>query len=386
MAGQDRVLDRRERPSPRSRRRRAGSRAGRQAVEEVGAQLLLDGPRPPAGGAELGDGGWGGAVGIGSSSCLGGGLGAEPGRPRSVDGGRRGAARTASSRRRRRPGDEVGEVVATAVDLELEVAGRRPTRSASSGVMPQPKCSKASRRRVPGREDGRTEALDMAVLVARDRPDVVGGDDPSAAGADAAQDQDDPEMRQLVVVGADRRPAQLLEDLVERVGVDRRGEAVADRGRPDRDPRGRAPGVGRQVVGQLAGRAVRSSRGGPAAGSRRRAPRVPGQPSSDACGSQPKSSASSRELDERTSGGRKSRSAVEQGGLADAAGPGRDDDGHAPLDEQPERRGELRVEHAVTDQLDDGAGVGRDGPERPAARGAWRRPRRDHGRRRQIDR
>ena len=60
-------------------------------------------------------------------------------------------------------------------------------------------------------------------------------------------------MRQLVVGQRHRGPPQLLEDRVERVGVDRGREAVPDRGGPDRDPGGLAPGVGRQVIRELAG-------------------------------------------------------------------------------------------------------------------------------------
>ena len=74
--------------------------------------------------------------------------------------------------------------------------------------------------------------------------------------------------------------------------MDRRGQAVADRDGPDRDPGGGAPRVGRRVIGQLDGRAGRSSRGGsgrlPGAAGRA----TPGQPSSDACGSQSKVSSS----------------------------------------------------------------------------------------------
>ena len=86
---------------------------------------------------------------------------------------------------------ETGEVVATTVDLDLEVAraaidaqrelrGDAPAEVLEAVVV-----------RVPGREDRRAEALDVAVLVARGRADVVRGDDPPQAVADRAQDQHD---------------------------------------------------------------------------------------------------------------------------------------------------------------------------------------------------
>ena len=60
-------------------------------------------------------------------------------------------------------------------------------------------------------------------------------------------------MRQLVVGEADRRPSECVEDVVERIGVDGRGQPIPDRCRPDRDPRRLAPGVGGRVVGELEG-------------------------------------------------------------------------------------------------------------------------------------
>ena len=93
----------------------------------------------------------------------------------------------------------------------------------------------------------------MPVLVAGGRTDVVGGRHPATVVVEPAQDEDEPEPRQLVVVGPDRRPAELFEDVVEGVRVDRRREAVADARRPDRDPGFLAPGVDGQVVGQLLG-------------------------------------------------------------------------------------------------------------------------------------
>ena len=87
---------------------------------------------------------------------------------------------------------EVGQVVAAAVDLELEVAGpaadpqRELRRDAPAEVL------EGVARRIPGREHGRTQALDVAVLVAGDRADVVGGDDPAPVVVDARRTRTTP--------------------------------------------------------------------------------------------------------------------------------------------------------------------------------------------------
>lgn len=103
------------------------------------------------------------------------------------------------------------------------------------------------------REDGRPQTLDMTVRVTRDRTDVMGGHHPPSVAADPPEDQDDTEVRQLIVGQAHRPPAQLVEDLVERVAMDRRRQAIADRGGPDRQPGGGPPGIDRQVIGELRG-------------------------------------------------------------------------------------------------------------------------------------
>ena len=165
-------------------------------------------------------------------------------------------------------------------------------------------------------------------------------------------------MRQLVVGEADRRPAERIEDLVERVGVDRRGQSVADRRGADGDPRRLTPGVGRRVIGQLVGqqdRRVGADRVGVAVPGRA----VPGQPSSDACGSQSKVSSSPASSTTRTSGGRKSSSAPSSVDLPTLLRLGRDDDRDAGLDQQPERRRQLGIERAGRDQLDDRSRFGR---------------------------
>ncbi len=145
----------------------------------------------------------------------------------------------------------------------------RPMRAASSGRDAPAEVLEGIRGRVPGREHRRPEPLEVAVDVAGDRPDVVGRDDAAPATIDTLQDEHDTEMAQLVVGQPDRAPPQRVEDLVERVGMDRRGQAVPDRRRSDRDPRGLAPGVGRGVVRQLVGEQDRglahgSGRGPPA--------------------------------------------------------------------------------------------------------------------------
>ena len=88
---------------------------------------------------------------------------------------------------------EVGEVVAPAVDLELEVAGLAPDTHRELGRHAPAELLERVVARVPGREHGRAEPLDVAVLVARRRTDVVGGDDPPLAVADAAEDEHDAE-------------------------------------------------------------------------------------------------------------------------------------------------------------------------------------------------
>ena len=78
---------------------------------------------------------------------------------------------------------------------------------------------------------------------------------PAAPGD--AHDQHEAQARELVVGQPDVRPAELVEDLFERIGVDRRAEAVADADRPDRDPGLLAPGVDRQMRTELLREQVR---------------------------------------------------------------------------------------------------------------------------------
>ena len=141
----------------------------------------------------------------------------------------------------------------TTVQLDLEVA--RPASDAARELRGDPPAEllEGVLGGIPGREDGGPQPLEMAVLVADHRSDVMGRDDAATSVVEAAGDQDDAEVRQLVVGQPDRWPPELVEDLVERVGMDRRGQAVADRRGPDRDTGGSTPGIGRGVVGQLVG-------------------------------------------------------------------------------------------------------------------------------------
>ena len=247
VAGEDRVLDRRQDRLLVADDGRQDLGAGGEAVEQVRSQLLLDRPRAPAGGAQLGDGG--GA--LGRSACgtsvgdgrRGGGVAV---RSVAVDGGAHGVDIDDAGL------GEAGEVVAPAIDLELEVAGLATDAERELGRDAPAEVLESVAARVPGREDGRAQALDVAVLVARRRADVVGGDDAAQAVADAAQDEDDARAatarRRRASTGGRRSVSKTSSSVV---GVDRRGQAVADARGPDRDARLGAPGVGRQVVGQL---------------------------------------------------------------------------------------------------------------------------------------
>ena len=75
------------------------------------------------------------------------------------------------------------------------------------------------------------------------------------------------------------------------------------------------------------------------------------------------------QLDHPDVGRQEGQERREQGGLAHMLVLGRDDDRDARLEQQPELRGKLGVERPVADQRDDRSRLGRDGSERPAARG-----------------
>ena len=232
-------------------------------------------------------------------------------------------------------------------------------------------------RRVPRGEHRGSEALDMAVHVAGGRADVVGRDDPATVLIDPAQDDDDAETGQLVVVEPDRGSAQGVEDLVEGVGMDGRRQAVPDRRGADGEPGLGAPGIRGQVVRQLgdeqdgrrrAGRVDPAIRRSPGvvrrrASADRRASRAPA-----ACGSQSKVSAAPASSIARTPGARNVEEGVEERGLARPLPLGGDDDRDPSLDQHPQRRGQLRVERAGPDQLHDGARLGRQRAEGPPTR------------------
>jgi hypothetical protein len=171
----------------------------------------------------------------------------------------------------------------------------------------------------------------------------VSGDDAPPAVIESTQDEDDAEMRQLVVSEADRRPAQGVEDVVERIGMDRRRQAIPDRRGTDRDPRRFAPGVGGRVVGELEGqqdRRVGTDRIG--VGGRVRLPRPAklrrlGQPVEGL--------ALTRQFHDPNGGWQEVEQCAESGRFADPLIFGGDDDRDACLDEQPQLRSQLGIEH-----------------------------------------
>ena len=218
----------------------------------------------------------------------------------------------------------------------------------------------------------------MPVFVARRRADVMGGDDTAQAVAHGAQDQHDPQPRELVVTEAHRRSTQLREDLVEGIGVDRGGHPVADRNRPDRDAGLGAPCVRRQVVGQLRDqedRVVGADRRGsaPHHARRDRLLRVRSAPAELRGLRQPVERLHrTGELHGPHPGRQERGQRIEQRGLAGTLHLCGDDQRNATFDERPEDRRQLRVERAGTDQLDDRARRRwdvADGPPAPPGRG-----------------
>ena len=74
-------------------------------------------------------------------------------------------------------GRQAAQVVAPMVEVRLEVARPSPEPGGDLGQDAPGKMLEGLAPGVPGREDGRPEELGMAVLVAMEWPDVVGGDD-----------------------------------------------------------------------------------------------------------------------------------------------------------------------------------------------------------------
>ena len=163
-------------------------------------------------------------------------------------------------------------------------------------------------------------------------------------------------MRQLVVGEADRRLPERVEDLVERIGVDRRGQSVADRRRADRDPCGLTPGVGRGVVGQL----VDQQDGGVGAdrvGVRVRVRRS--RPAEFGGLRQPvEGLVLAGQLHDADVGRQEVEQRAEHRRLADELRLGRDDDRNTGFDEQPELRRELQssVPDPISSTTDRGSG------------------------------
>ena len=161
------------------------------------------------------------------------------------------------------------------------------------------------------------------------------------------------EVRELVVGHADGPAPERVEHVVERVGVDGRREAVADRGSADRDLGCLAPGVDRQVVGQFRGVEDGRVGAGRVAGGRRG--RDPGPAQLGGLWQPGEGLGLAFEADDADRLREEGEERVEEGRLADLAGLGGDDDRDAGLDEEPQRGGQFGVEGALADQRDDRA-------------------------------
>src|SRR6185369_4057970 len=76
---------------------------------------------------------------------------------------------------------------------------------------------------VPRRQDGGVESLGVPVRVARERPDIVRGDDakaPAARPGRVPEDEHATEKRELIGIERQRSGAQPLANLAERPGLD----------------------------------------------------------------------------------------------------------------------------------------------------------------------
>ena len=197
---------------------------------------------------------------------------------------RRGPRRYPPRRHGRAPQDAGAQLL-----LALQLARRTTEPDPDLGQRAPGEVLEAVGPLVACRDDGRLEPLDVAVLVAADGTRVVGGDDAAAdvpvRPALGTDDEDQPEIRQLVVGQPDRRGAERFVNVLEPVGMDRRPDPVADRRGSRPASGGPAPGVEREVAGQLRGDEYadagvtgrpRARRGrGPA--SRARPPRAPAE-------------------------------------------------------------------------------------------------------------
>jgi len=104
-------------------------------------------------------------------------------------------------------------------------------------------------------DDRGRQPLDVAVLVPAHRPRVVRRDDAApdlaARPAIGPDDEDQPEIGQLILGQADGRVDELLMDVLQPIGVDRCGDPIADRRSSHEGPGRRAPRIDRQVHGEL---------------------------------------------------------------------------------------------------------------------------------------
>ena len=241
LAGEDRVLDRGQDgvlvpDDAREDRRPAASRASRFARI---SSLTVRGRQPEARSSPRVAGRPGAARRDRWSS--------EPRQaPGSAVSARRGQRRTScSGRQSRGPDAPVASVSARRACSRSKSSGVSPTRPRELVADAPGEVLEPVLRLVPGREDRRREPLDVAVDVAGDRPEVVGRRDPAPV---VAEDEDQPEARQLVLGRLDRRPAEALEHVLEAVAPDGRQHPVPQRERTDRDPRPLAPGAAGSVV------------------------------------------------------------------------------------------------------------------------------------------
>ena len=324
-------------------------RPGREPRDEVGPHLLLDRARAPAGVSQLAEGGGAGSDGEadrwssgprqGLRGCVlrlgrpawhagprgvkrrpGGGRGAQRRRP-GPRGWRRACSRSSSTGRGRRGSRELGE------DAPREVV-------------------EAAARHVPRREDGGRQPLDVPVRVARDRADVVGGEDPRSVASPTASTT--PSRDRSSSSRADGAAGQPLEHALEvRRRRCRRDQPVADDERPD----GEAGSLARPCArtGPARSRAtITVGRRSPRAPRRGRSPGPRGALVASRARPPPAATRTPRPRRRaativRPAAGSARAHGVPQSPSIGLRRPG-DDDRHPRLDEQPQEAAQLRVE------------------------------------------
>ena len=204
---------------------------------------------------------------------------------------------------------------------------------------------------VARRDDRRRQPLDVAVLVAPDRPGVVGGDHPAVdvavRTALGPHDEDQAEVRELVVGQPDG--PELVVDVLEPVGVDRRADPVADRRGADQGPGGGAPGVERQVGGQLRGHEIGRCRASPGSPARQPRVRILGRPPAERPGLRQPGEVlvGPRQVDPAHRRGQEVEQGLEDRRLAGALREPGHDQRQAGLEEDPGQRRQLGVEDAA---------------------------------------